>query len=99
MRGRRNRKSRRHPLNLQTGVLLFTPVLRATGARLHLDVPYESFPASKALGYHGCVRDLRTGKWYAVYGKECSIPGCQCDAWVDEIAPPVDCMDPSQAPF
>ena len=80
-------KSRRgrHPLDLETGRAIFTPVLRATGERLDLEVDYASFPRSKALGFHGQTQDLKSGKWYAVYGKECDIPGCNCDAWVEEI--------------
>ena len=33
-------------------------------------------------------KNLKTGKWYAVYGKECDLPGCHCDAWVDEVPIP-----------
>ena len=77
------------PLDLKTGRIAFTPVLRSTGERLDLDVDYASFPRSKASGFHGHTQDLKTGRWYAVYGKECDIPGCHCDAWVEEIpAPP-----------
>ena len=78
----------KHPLDVKTGRLAFTPVLRETGERLDLEVDYESFPHSKASGFHGDTQDLKTGKWYAVYGKECDIPGCHCDAWVEEILPP-----------
>jgi hypothetical protein len=73
-------KYRRHPFDPKTGRAIFTPVLKATGQRLELEVAYASFPKTKAPGYHGTVQDLQTGKWYAVYGKECSIPGCNCDA-------------------
>ena len=78
----------KHPLNLKTGRLAFTPVLRSTGERLDLEVDYESFPRSKAPGFHGNTQDLKTGRWYAVYGKECDITGCNCDAWVEEIPDP-----------
>jgi len=76
------------PLDFETGRLVFTPVLRATGKRLDLVVDYYSFCSSKEPGYHGTVQDLDTGKWFAVHGKECSIPGCNCDAWVDEVEGP-----------
>ena len=78
----------KHPLDLKTGRLLFTPVLRSTGQRLDLEVDYNLFPRSKALGHHGNVQDLKSGKWYSISGKECDIPGCNCDAWVEEITPP-----------
>jgi hypothetical protein len=40
-------------------------------------------------GFHGHTQDLKAGKWYAVSGKDHGLPGCHCDAWVDEIpAPP-----------
>ncbi len=81
-----------HPLDIKTGRLLFTPVLRSTGERLHLEVDYTVFSRSKASGYHGNVQDLQSEKWYAVYGKECDIPGCNCDAWVEEVTPP-SCTD------
>jgi hypothetical protein len=76
----------RNPIDLKTGRAVFTPVLRTTEERLDLEVDYASFPWSKALGFHGRTQDLKSGKWYAVYGKECDIPGCNCDAWVGEIA-------------
>jgi hypothetical protein len=81
-------KRRRFPLDLKTGRLVFTPVLRSTGQRLDLEVDYFTFPHSKAPGFHGNTRDLKTGQWYAVYGKDCDIPGCHCDAWVEEIPDP-----------
>jgi hypothetical protein len=77
-----------HPVNLKTGRAIFTPVLRATGERLNLEVDYVSFPRSNVLGFQGNTQDLKSGTWYAVYGKECDIPGCNCDAWVDEIESP-----------
>jgi hypothetical protein len=78
----------KHPLDLKTGRLVFTPVLRATGERLDLVVDNATFPHSKAVGFHGYTQDLNSGQWYAVHGKECDIPGCCCDAWVEEIAAP-----------
>lgn len=81
-------KRRKHPLDVKTGRLAFTPVLRATGERLDLVVDYATFPSSKAPGFHGYTQDLDSGQWYAVYGRECDIPGCHCDAWVEEIAAP-----------
>jgi hypothetical protein len=50
-----------------------------------LEVAYATFPRSESFGFHGFTQDLKTGKWYAIYGKECDIPGCRCDAWVDAI--------------
>ena len=82
------RKPWQHPLDSKTGRLAFTPVLLATGERLDLVVDYASFPRSKAPGFHGRTQDLKSGRWYALYGKECDIPGCHCDAWVEEIQPP-----------
>jgi hypothetical protein len=81
-------KRGRQPFDLKTGRAVFTPVLRATGERLELEVEYATFPRSSALGFHGNTQDLKSGRWYAVYGKECDLPGCACDAWVEEIAPP-----------
>jgi hypothetical protein len=81
-------KRRRFPVDLKTGRLVFTPVLRSTGERLDLEVDYFTFPHSKAPGFHGNTQDLKTGRWYAVYGKDCEIPGCHCDAWVEEIPDP-----------
>ena len=52
---------------------------------MDLEVDYATFPRSKAPGFQGNTQDLKTGKWYAVYGKECDIPGCHCDAWVEEL--------------
>jgi hypothetical protein len=75
----------RHPLNVETGRLVFTPVRRSTGERMDLEVDYTTFPHSKAPGFQGNTQDLKTGKWYAIYGKECDIPGCHCDAWVEEL--------------
>ena len=75
----------RNPIDTKTERAVFTPVVRATGERLDLEVDYATFPRSKALGFHGRTQDLRSGKWYAVYGKECDIPGCNCDARVEEI--------------
>jgi hypothetical protein len=83
-------RRRRQPFDPQTGRAVFTPVLRATGERLDLEVDYATFPRSNALGFHGQTQDLKSGTWYAVYGKECDIPGCNCDAWVEEIPPPTD---------
>lgn len=81
-------KHRSNPLDLKTGRLAFTPVLRATGERLYLEVDYRSFPSSKSTGLHGYTKDLQSGQWYAVYGKPCDIPGCYCDAWVEPISRP-----------
>jgi hypothetical protein len=86
--GGMKRKRWRHPVNHKTGRAIFTPVLRSTEKRLKLEVDYASFPRSKAPGFHGQTQDLKSGKWYAVYGKECDIPGCNCDAWVEEILTP-----------
>ena len=83
-----SRERWKHPLDLKTGRLIFTPVLRSTGQRLDLVVDYMTFPRSDAPGFHGRSQDLRTGQWYAVYGKECDILGCNCDAWVEEIQAP-----------
>ena len=83
------RKRSASPLDLKTGRLAFTPVLRSTGERLDLEVDHATFPHAKHEGFHGYTQDLKTGKWYAVYGKECDIPGCRCDAWVDEVPHPV----------
>jgi hypothetical protein len=55
---------------------------------LVIEVDSATFPRSKVLGFHGQTQDLKSGKWYAVYGKECAIPGCNCDAWVEEIPGP-----------
>src|SRR5258708_34700630 len=66
----------KHPLDLKTGRLAFSPVLRSTGERLDLVVDCKSFPSSGGLGFHGNTQDLKTGKWYTVYGKECDLPGC-----------------------
>lgn len=82
------RQPRWLPLDLKTGRLAFTPILRATGERLNLVVDYATFPGSKAQGFHGQTQDLNTGRWYAVYSKEYDIPGCHCDAWVEEIPGP-----------
>ena len=78
----------RHPLDPKTGRVMFTPVLRSSGERLELEVEYASFSRSSELGFHGHTQDLKPSKWYAVYGKECDIPGCNCDAWVEEILAP-----------
>jgi hypothetical protein len=83
------KKRKQHPLDVTTGRLAFTPVLRTTGDRLDLEVDGASFPQSNAPGFHGHTQDLKTGTWYAVYGKECDIPGCHCDAWVEEVPTPV----------
>ena len=80
-----SRKRTRHPLDVKTGRLEFSPILRATGERLDLVVDVLTFPSSKSPGFHGRTQDLKSGKWYAVYGKECDIPGCHCDAWVEEL--------------
>jgi hypothetical protein len=80
-----SRKRWQYPLDLKTGRLAFSPVLRSTGQRLDLVVDVASFPSSKLLGFHGLTQDIDSGKWYAVYGKECDIPGCNCDAWVEEV--------------
>lgn len=78
----------KHPFDPKTGTAAFTPVLKATGRRLNLRVDYVTFPKTKAPGYHGTVQDLKSGTWYAVYGKPCSIPGCHCDAWAEEVDGP-----------
>jgi hypothetical protein len=70
----------RHPFDPKTGRAVFTPILWATGEWLDLEVDYASFPRSKALGFHGQTQDLKLGKRYAVYGKECDIPGCNWSA-------------------
>jgi hypothetical protein len=89
------KKRWKHPLDVSTGRVLFTPVLRSTGERLELQVDYASFPRSNKLGLHGYTQDVNTGQWYAIYGKECDIPGC-CDAWVEEIsAPPSESGKPA----
>jgi hypothetical protein len=80
-----SRKRWKDPLDLKTGRLAFSPVLRSTGERLSLEVDYATFPNSKSPGFHGLTKDLNSGKWYAVYGKACDIPGCHCDAWVEEL--------------
>jgi hypothetical protein len=90
------KKRGNHPLDLKTGRAVFSPVLRSTGERLDLEVDYASFPRSKKLGFHGYTQNLKTGAWYAIYGKECDIPGCHCDAWVDELpGPPPDLKEPA----
>lgn len=83
------RKKFTNPIDFKTGTVLFTPVLKATGKRLEMRVDFRTFPAfdpTDVLGYRGTVQDLKTGTRYAVYGKECDIPGCNCDAWAVEIS-------------
>jgi hypothetical protein len=67
------------PFDPKTSRAVFTPVLRAIGERLDLEVNHATFPRSSMLGYHGDTQDLKSGRWYAVFGKECDIPGCNCD--------------------
>jgi hypothetical protein len=78
----------RHPFDPKTGRVVFTPVFRTTGERLDVGVDYATFHRSSTLGYHGQTQDLKTDQWYAAYGKECDIPGCNCDAWAEEIPAP-----------
>src|SRR3982751_246012 len=90
-------KRRKHPLDRKTGVAVFTPVRKGTEERLELRGDYRTFPASNAPGYHGTVQDLTSGTWYAVYGKPCGLPGCHCDAWVEEVpGPPTQAEPPAR---
>ncbi len=78
-----------HPVDPVRGTIVFSPVLKATGERLDLLADYGSFPQSNAPGYHGIVRDVKSGKRYAVYGKPCDL-ACHCDAWVIAIGEDAD---------
>ncbi len=73
----------RFPLNFETGMVQFMPVDRRTGERLSLEIVYRTFPRN--LEYHGVIIDPATRRRYRVLGKECSVPGCNCDAWVEEL--------------
>ena len=84
-RGQRlnNSASQPEPLDMESGMLRFTPVERSTGERLHFEIPYRAFP--RTLEYHGVIIHPETKVRYRVLGKECSVPGCACDAWVERI--------------
>ena len=79
--GRARLRPSRHPEEARTEPRPpeYLPISRSS------ETLYATFPRSKALGYHGQTQDLKSSKWYAVYGKECDILGCNCDAWVEEI--------------
>jgi hypothetical protein len=66
--------------------MVFTPV-DWSSIRLHFedkDVVFSSnYKEGRYLGYKGDV--TIKGKKYQVYGKSCSIPGCNCDAQIIEI--------------
>ena len=47
------RERRKFPLDFKTGRLVFTPVLRSTGERLHLEVDYASFPFRRRQAFTG----------------------------------------------
>jgi hypothetical protein len=56
-----------------------------------------SYPCDSALG-SGDTQDLKTGQWYAVNGKDCDLPGCRCDAWVEEVPAPDQAASPGRSP-
>lgn len=70
-------------LDLESGMMRFAPVLRTTGERLSMEIPYRTFP--RTLEYHGIVIEPTTRVRYRIHGKECSIPDCNCDAWAEVV--------------
>lgn len=41
----------------------------------------------RGFAWQADVTDTLTGKKYRVWGAECSLPGCFCDAMAEEAAP------------
>jgi hypothetical protein len=64
---------------------LFTPMLKDTDQRLRLDISAADLATvtreRRVDAFYGAVTALGTGQRYLIYGKECGLPGCQCDAW------------------
>ena len=48
-----------------------------------MEIPYRTFP--RTLEYHGIIMEPTTKVRYRIFGKECSIPGCNCDAWAEVV--------------
>ena len=73
--------------NSEESVPIYTPVLTATGERLHIENPIfaDGFRRERGLHRKGTLTDPATGKSYTITGKACSIPRCYCDAWAVEI--------------
>ena len=64
---------------------MFTPVDRRTGTRLNLRIHKRDIPRGHR--WQRTVHELDTGKTYRAWGKSCGVPGCYCDAYVEELSP------------
>lgn len=69
--------------------MLFTPRHAATNLRLHMNISDKDADRvngfGRGEGYHGIATDIATGQRWHVFGANCGIPGCKCDAVVYEV--------------
>jgi len=71
------KKHHRHAARNPIG--FFTPMLGKKRVKMRIR-PADEKKVTRGLGYKGIIQDLETGKSYKLYGKACSLPGCECDA-------------------
>lgn len=62
---------------------LFTPILDGVRTVMRVKVERKEKLKRRGPGLWGAVTDDLTGKRYQVYGAECGVPGCWCDARVE----------------
>lgn len=72
--------------NLNEESRRFTPIDRQTYERLELRIAKQNIPRGRR--WQRFVIDLNTGKRYRAWSKSCGLPGCLCDAFVEELKTP-----------
>lgn len=65
----------------------FTPISRKTGQRIEMEIiePPSYIPRGKHATF--TVTDKKTGKKYRCRTRSCDLPGCLCDASIDDRKP------------
>ncbi|MDZ4685273.1 MAG: hypothetical protein SH850_09295 [Planctomycetaceae bacterium] len=65
------------------GTQIFAPVDFWSGVRLMLRISEQDIPRGRR--WRRTVVDLETGRRYRAWSASCDLPGCLCDAYVEEI--------------
>ena len=62
---------------------IFTPVHRHSGNRLCLQIADRDIPRGRK--WTRIIEDQLNGTRFRAWHKSCGLPGCLCDAYVEEI--------------
>lgn len=81
------------------GTRIFTPVHKRTGVRLRIPVRSDT-QIPRGRRWQTVIRDVRTGQLYRAWNKSCGLPGCMCDAYVEECSDRIQqCRDDLKEDF